>query len=285
MMMLTAALLIILSMPLCASVAGTLVWVAHRNETADDSELLKHFLVALIVAMAILWSISRTDAVRMRLNPQLRIEAEIKKNAVYAAVGQFAPSDAKALWTFLGSRMARGETLSQALLEARTFLTQALNERLGFADQKSRLVWGRLAVNTLEELQARDPALCYRFMATQALDEQESTHALSAENSAAFQAAVIQLYQATNAGMQRRGLAPGDERVAFNDAALEFRAIQTDIEQQFGRSVADAVGQKKVPLTPAVSPDLACSARIFQLQAMLKRPQGKAAMLIHSVLR
>src|SRR6266404_2488331 len=56
MMMLTAALLIILSMPLCASVAGTLVWVAHRNETADDSELLKHFLVALIVAMTILWS-------------------------------------------------------------------------------------------------------------------------------------------------------------------------------------------------------------------------------------
>jgi hypothetical protein len=134
-------------------------------------------------------------------------------------------------------------------------------------------------------LQARDPALCYRFMATQALDEQESTHALSAENSAAFQAAVIQLYQATNAGMQRHGLAPGDERVVFNDAALEFGAIQTDIEQNFGRSVADAVGQKALPLTPAVSPDLACSARIFQLQAMLKRPQGKAAMLIDSVLR
>src|SRR5262249_42141378 len=47
MMMLTAALLIILSMPLCASVAGAVVWVAHRNETADDSELLQHFLVAL----------------------------------------------------------------------------------------------------------------------------------------------------------------------------------------------------------------------------------------------
>jgi hypothetical protein len=108
---------------------------------------------------------------------------------------------------------------------------------------------------------------------------------LSAENSAAFQAAVIQLYQATNAGMQRHGLAPGDERVVFNDAALEFGAIQTDIEQNFGRSVADAVGQKALPLTPAVSPDLACSARIFQLQAMLKRPQGKAAMLIDSVLR
>jgi enolase len=91
MMMLTAALLIILSMPVCASVAGAFVWVAHRNETADDSELLQHFLVALIVAMAILWGISRTDAVRMRLNPQLRIEAEIKKNAVYAAVDQFAP--------------------------------------------------------------------------------------------------------------------------------------------------------------------------------------------------
>jgi len=285
MMMLTAALLIILSMPLCASMAGTLVWVAHRNETADDDELLKHFLVALIVVMALLWSICRTDAVRMWLNPQLRMEAEIKKNSVYAAVEQFAPGDAKELWTFLGSRMARGETLSQALLEARTFLTQALNERLGFADQKSGLVWGRLAVDTLEELQARDPVLCYRFMATQALDEQESTHALSAQNSAAFQAAVIQLYQAVNAGMQRRGLAPGDEPVAFNDAALEFGAIQTDIEQRFNRSVADAVSQKKLPLTPAVSPDLACSARIYQLQAILKRPQGQAAMLIDSVLR
>jgi hypothetical protein len=285
MTMLTAALLILLSMPLCASLAGTVVWVAHRNETADDSELLKTFLFALVVAMAILWSISRTDAVRMRLNPQLRIEAEIQKNAVYAAVEQFAPSDAKTLWTFLGSRMARGETLSQALLETRTFLTQAVNERLGFADQKSRLVWGRVAVDTLEELQARDPVLCYRFMATQTLDEQESLHALSAENTATFQAAVVQLYQAINAGMQRRGLAPGDARVEFNEAAREFSLIQTDIEQQFGKSAADVVGHKELPLTPVVSPDVACSARIFQLQAMLKRPQGKAAMMIDSVLR
>jgi hypothetical protein len=282
----TAALLIILlSMPLCASLAGTVVWVAHRNETADDRELLRTFLGALIVAMAILWSISRTDAVRMRLNPQLRVEAEIKKNAVYAAVEQFAPSDGKTLWAFLGSRKARGETLPQALLEARTFLTQTVNERLGFADQKSRLAWGRVTVDTLEELQARDPALCYRFMATQTLDEQESIHALSAENTASFQAAVIQLFQAINAGMQRRGLAPGDVRVEFNDAAREFSAIQTDIEQEFGKPAADVVGHKKLPLKPAVSADLACSARIFQLHAILKRPQGNAAMMIDSVLR
>jgi hypothetical protein len=285
MMMLTAALLILLSMPLCASVAGTLVWVAHRNETADDSELLQHFLIALIFAMAILWGIGRTNAVRMRLNPQLRIEAEIKKNAVYAAVEQFAPDDARKLWAFLNLRMAQGETLAQALLQARTFFTQTLNERLGFADQKSRLVWGRVAADTLEELQAQDPALCYRFMATQALEERESAHALSAENTAEFQAAVVQLYQATNAGLQRRGLAPGDERVVFNDAMLEYSAIQADLEQQFGRAAADAVIQKKLPLTPVVSPDVACSARIFQLHAILKRPQGKAALLIDSVLR
>jgi hypothetical protein len=285
MTVLTAALLILLSMPLCASLAGTVVWVAHRNETADDNDLLKTFLIALMVAMAILWGLSRTDAVRMRLNPELRIEAEIKKNPMYAAVEQFAPSDAKALWAFLGSRMARGETLSQALLEARTFLTRAINERLGFADQKSRLVWGRVALDTLEELQARDPVLCYRFMATQTLDEQESIHALSEENTAAFQAAVVQLYQASNAGVQRRGLADGDVRVDFNDAAREFGAIQADIEQEFGKSAADVVGHKELPQTPAVSPDVACSARIFQLQAILKRPQGKAAMMIDSVLR
>ena len=285
MTMLTAALLILLSMPLCASLAGTVVWVAHRNETADDNDLLKTFLIALMVAMAILWSLSRTDAVRMRLNPQLRVEAEIRKNAVYAAVEQFVPSDAKTLWTFLGARMARGETLSQALLEARTFLTRSINERLGFADQKSRLVWGRVAVDTLEELQARDPALCYRFMATQTLDEQESIHAFSVENTAAFQAAVVQLYRATNEGMQRRGLADGDVHVDFNDAAREFGAIQEDIEKEFGKAAADVVGHKELPLAPAVSPDAACSARIFQLQAMLKRPQGKAALMIDSVLR
>ena len=180
--------------------------------------LLKTFLIALMVAMAILWSLSRTDAVRMRLNPQLRVEAEIRKN-------------------------------------------------------------------TLEELQARDPALCYRFMATQTLEEQESIHAFSVENTAAFQAAVVQLYRAVNGGMQRRGLADGDLRVDFNDAAREFGAIQGDIEQEFGKAAADAVGHKELPLTPPVSPDVACSARIFQLQAMLKRPQGKAALMIDSVLR
>jgi hypothetical protein len=219
------------------------------------------------------------------LNPQLRVEAEIKKNAVYAAVEQSAPDDARKLRDFINGRLAGGATLSQALLEARTFFTQTLNERLGFADQKSRVVWGRVAVDTLKELQAQDPALCYRFMATQALDEQESTHALSAENTAEFQAAVIQLYQATNAGLQRRGLASGDEPVVFNDAMLEYSKIRADIEQQLGRVAADLVIQKKLPLTPPVSADVACSARIFQLEAILKRPQGQAALLIDSVLR
>jgi tRNA(Ile2) C34 agmatinyltransferase TiaS len=51
------------------------------------------------------------------------------------------------------------------------------------------------------------------------------------------------------------------------------------------RSTVEPAEVDSDELTPPVSPDVACSARIFQLQAMLKRPQGKAALMIDSVLR
>ena len=49
MITLTLALLLILAAPLCASMAGVVVWAAHRNETAADGELVTHFLAQFAI--------------------------------------------------------------------------------------------------------------------------------------------------------------------------------------------------------------------------------------------
>jgi hypothetical protein len=276
--------LAVLFTPFCATIAGFVVWVSHRHESLGDGALLRSFLVLLFISMALLWSVGRTSAVRMRLDPQLRVQAEIEAHPVYATLERLAPDDAKALRAFLGLQMSRGQTLSAAFLQARPLLTHSVTERLGFANQDSRLMWGRLVVDTLGELRARDPVLCYRALAGQELDQQALGQAFSPANTAAFQRAVVRIYESADRGM-RRERSPADEPVTFNQAALEFRVVQDEVEHRFGPEVAAQIAHGKFTDPAAAPPQQLCAARIFQLEAMLKRPKGTASMLVDSVLR
>ena len=276
--------LAVLSTPFCATIAGIVIWASHRHESLDDAALLRNFLFVLILGMMLVWGGSRTDTVRMRLDPQFRIQTEIEANPVYATVEQYAPDDAKPLREFLGAQMARGGTLSQALLQARPLLTSLANYRLGFTDQESRLSWGRLVADTLKELRARDPVLCYRVIAAQTLDQQTLAQAYSVANTEAFQQAVVRIYESADRGMGGYRL-PDEKPADFNQTALEFRAVMDAIDQQFGHAVAAQIARKKLSEPPAAPPEQMCAARIFQLEAMLKRPKATAALLIDSVLR
>jgi hypothetical protein len=276
--------LIVLMTPLCAATAGVLVWVGHRGESLDDGVLLRKFLIALAIVMALLWTIARTDAVRMRWDSQYRTQAEIETNPVYSAVKRTDPHGGRWLRAFLDQQLAAGTTLPQALLKARPLLTSAVTERLGFADQSSKLVWGGLVADSLQELNDANPDLCYRVMAGQSLDEVTVVHAFSAENTARFQQAVVRVYESANRGM-RREFPPEDKPVNLSAAQLEFSAIQVEVEQQFGRSVAAQVAGKSFPASPSDPAEQLCSARIFQLHEILKRPTAMASKLIDGVLR
>jgi hypothetical protein len=80
--------LALLLMPACATVAGLVVGVAHRHEALDDGALLRNFLIILVIGMTAAWGIGRTDAVQMRLYPQLRMQTDLNAHPVYVAFNE-----------------------------------------------------------------------------------------------------------------------------------------------------------------------------------------------------
>lgn len=279
-----AVLLNVLFMPACAALSGLFLWATAGEEPKEDQELFRGFLWPLAAFMLLYWGTVNTDSVRMYTDPPFRMQTEMDAHPVYATIKQHAPDDHKALHEFLAVQVSQGVTLPEAFLQARSLLTQMTNERLGFTDQKTRLAWGRIIVDTLRELQARDPMLCYRALSSQPLDSQTLASAFSVGNTDAFQQAVVGVYESANKGM-RHERTPGDKPVDFNDAAREFSVISDTLTRQFGEPVSRQVSRKNFPEQPSESAEPLCAARIAQLDAILERPQGMAAMLIDSVLR
>lgn len=273
-----------LFMPGCATVAGLIVWTGTGKEAIEDDRLLRHFLFMLAICVAIGLGVSRTHTVRMRLDPQYRLQTELNAHPIYTAIKQLAPDDHKMLHDFLVLEMSRGGTLDDAFLQARPLLTKLGTGRLGFADQQTHVMWGRLTADTLRALRARDPALCYRAMSAQPVDRQTLAQGFSTENTKAFQQAIIDVYESAHKGMMYSAT-PRGEPVDFDEAALEYRAIQESIAQRFGEAVVNQLAKKRFPETPAEAPEQLCSARIAQLDAMLERPQAMASRLIDSILR
>ena len=277
-------LLELLFAPICATTAAMVVWLLHRDEELGDGELLRNFVVVLIMSGVALWGTSRTNAVRLRLDPQYRMQTQIEANAVYDALRRSRPDDARSLRELLVTEMLRGEELSAALLQARPMLTASTNDMLGFADQQSRRVWARVTVDSLKELQAMDPELCYQALAGRSLGSHVLQQVYSAENTRAFHQAVIGIYESGALGMTHER-PPGEKPADFNEAALEFRAVQDAIEQHFGPVVAKEIARRTFSEVLGAPAEQICAARIFQLEAMLQRPKPVAAMLIDSVLR
>ncbi len=281
-MMLAALALLLL--PACATVAGLLVWVLYRHETLDDDALLRHFLIFLAIGIGTAWGIGRTEAVQFRLHPELRIQAEIDAHPVYATLKELAPDDATQLLQTLVAQTSAGASVADAFLQARPLLTAMTSIRSAWVDQETRLMWGRLVTDSLKELQAQDPELCYRALSGQKIASQTLSQGFSHGNTREFQQTVVRVYESAKIGMRYNGH-PSDVRLDFTEAAGEYQVIKDEIEQRFGAAVAAILSSKTFPEVPTAPPDQICAARIYQLSAMMKRPKAMAARLVDSALR
>lgn len=277
----TMFLFFIFFVPGCAALAGFVLWASSRNHVLEDGELLRSFLILLFVCLALVGGASQTSAARMYLDPHFRLLTELDAHPVYAAIKRVSPDDHRALHAFLMAQMSRGATLPEAFLQARPLLTRLTNDRLGFTDQKSRILWGRVTADSFSELQDNDPMLCYQVLSLQPLDRLPT---FSADNTKAFQQALIKVYDASSE--ERRKVWQSDEHpVGFNDAAIEYRTIKDDIAQQYGKPVAERLDKRIAPDLPSELAEQMCGARTMQLEAMLERSQAMASRLIDSVLR
>ncbi len=277
----TAQLLIVAGMPLCAMVAGVILWWMHRDESLEDTELLRNFLVVFAICFGLGVAVLRTDSVRMRWDTAFRIRKEIEGNALWTTINGFDESGTgTALRQSLEQQMFAGASLKEALARSRPILAEAAQYRLGFADQQTHILWARYTTDTLKELQQRDPDSCYLMISA---PTEVHGDTLSAENNEAFHAALIRLFESADQRM-RREQSPTDVPSDFNAAGREFAAITKELTERYGSEVAEALASRKFENPPGSEATM-CKARIYQLETILKRPQGLAAMLVDNALR
>jgi hypothetical protein len=280
----TQLLVGLLFTPVCAMLAGAIIWLMFRSETLDDAALIRNFVIALVLISGSGWGFLRTDAVRMRIEPVYRIQREIESHPLYATIALHAPSDAEALRKLLETEMAAGMPIEDALRAARPMLWREVKYRSGFADQATRLEYARYVTDTLKEFRNTDPVLCHRIVTQQPLDRAVVLDKFTRENAAAFHETAIKIYESADRGM-RREWNPNDKIAEFRTVALEYQAIQEEIEQRYGKDIATLLRSDRIRSAPATSAAELCKARIYQLEAMQKRPKEIASRLTDSVLR
>lgn len=270
--------------PVCAVVTGMLVWVNNRNYALEDGPLVRQFLLVLAICLSIAWGVSQTRTMRLRLDPQFKLQTELDANLVYTTLQRLQPDDHRKLRGFLALQISQGKTLAEAFLQARPLLTQMVRERLGWVDQKTTLAWARLTTETLQELQAQDPQSCYRALMTPLPQPPGPSVTFSVANTNAFERTVVAVYESAQLGINHRH-PPGELRVEFNEAAREYGVIKDSVAQRFGEPIAQMLASKAFAEPATQAPGQVCAAMIFQLEAMQDRPPEMAFPLLQSVLR
>ena len=274
-----------LFMPACATVAGTILWLLHRGETFDDGPLVRNFAFFLILTAGAAFGILRTDNVRMRIDPAFRIQTEIEADALYSTITSISSDDASKLHKVLQEQMAAGATLSDAMVDAHPFLWSEVRRRTGWVDHATRLEWASYITERLKQARSqRDHELCFAIMNKQALDRQTFAERFSAEERQRFGELAIRIYEQSDLGM-RRELNSSDVHIEFNAAAREYAVISDEMEQRFGDGVVHLLRSDRIGSAPPSSYEQLCTARIYQLEAMRKRPKAMAAALVDSIVR
>ena len=273
----------------CAAMAGTVIWTTNRSQVLDDNRLIRQFILWFAICIALAWGLTKTDAVRLRIDPQFRLMTEMQAHPLYVAIKRGTPDDLKKLEIFLAQQVSQGRKLDAAFVQARPLLTDMAGRWLGYADSKTTLMWARLTVESLKELHAQDPLLCYQALSlkpsTQQPQKRPQTQpqrpSFSADNSNAFQRAVVEVYESAGRGLHHQH-PPSDQPPDFNEVSLEYRTIMEVIAQRFGQPMAELLTKKAFIEAPAEPAEKVCAAMIFQLEAMQARPPAMAVRLLLS---
>ncbi len=278
------ALYFLLVPGVCAMLAGTVVWASNRNTVLDDGSLIRHFVCVLTVCLLIAWGLTQTTTFRLRTDPGFKMQTELAADPLYQAVKEHAPDDEKKLIAFLAIQISQGQTLKEALAQARPLLSEWMLYRVAFADQKTVLRWAQVSIDALKELRDKDPALCVNALLPLPMQQHPGSVPFSAANASAFRAAVIDIYASANRTM-RHVASPTDLPETLEDMQREYRVIADLVQQRFGLKFGEGTAKATVAQLTSASPAHVCNAFIFRLEVMQALPQPIAAGLLRGTLR
>lgn len=145
------------------------------------------------------------------------------------------------------------------------------------------MFWGRISIDTLKELQAQDPALCYQALFPRSFLHHPLKQPFSATNTQAFHKALIELYESPYLSMNQM-YSSGAQAVSPGDRASESLAINEAIAQLYGHPMVNLLTTWNVSKAPDEPADKVCRAMLFKLEAMQARPPAMAARLLQSFL-
>lgn len=272
----------LLFLPCCAALAGTVLYLTHRDDELDNDTLVRHFIVLLIAVALVGWGVCRTKPVRVLIDPEFALQTALEANPVYAAMQQGGKEDLAVLHRFLVGPLSKGRSVNDALVEARPLLTRLAEEHLDFAKPQIRVGWAQASAAALHEARQHGGRTCYALVAGKTEPGEPAPGPFSAQNTAAFQRAVTALYEERSRPVDPKTAlaAPSVEREELNAVRT---ALRDKIVARFGPEVATHVRKQAYGPAPEALFDAICEARLYQLDAILDHPTPLASELLRDI--
>lgn len=280
----TAGQFALAMLPVCAALAGLVLWIVSRGERLEDGALVRRFLVALSACALLAFGVGRSDTVQLRLNPEVRVQRAMEVWPVqHALEAALLPDEARKLKAAFAERAVAGEPAERTQRRLWSYLQRLGTERMGFAGQAARVSWAREMRTSFELLRAEDPDACYAAMSQQPVPDEVLPRLTDDAHWKSFQAAFVEVIDSGARESERR-FKP-EPHVDFNDMQAEYQTIRAPLLEAYGAAIMTALEQKPLPAEPAVGGDVLCAARIAQLDAALERPTPMASHLVDGILR
>lgn len=272
----------LLSLPVCAMVAGVVVGVTNRGQEPEDGSLVRQFLLFLVIFSVVSWGASRLPSVQMYLDPRIKLRAQLEATPVYAAIQKYAPSDALVIESALGMAMARGaRDLPEAFVRIRPVLAGQVQRQLGFADHATAVAWSRVMQDVLVQMRAIDPQKClHTLYPEKGMPNPLSEPVLDAASAAAFMQAVADVHASADAG-RRRDTPNSGPRVDLQALQNEHQAVTQQMKGFFGEDE----GRTRDPQWRAQHPAQFCDIVVLRIQLMLQRDPPMAGALLRNYMR
>ncbi len=112
--MIAMVLFVVFALPLCACVAGVVVWLSDCSQPLDDGQLYWSFMAILVMGMMLLLGISRTTTVRMALDPNYRLQTELDAHPLYSAMQRLDSTIIDVSLRSLQSEWSRGLRMTRS---------------------------------------------------------------------------------------------------------------------------------------------------------------------------
>jgi hypothetical protein len=265
--------------PSSATAAGLFTWLVTRGRRPSDGDLLRHFLVALLLLLVASAGVMQLDSVRNRWDPGTKARTEFMAMPLHQAWKRHFPNEWKPLETAAIVSFTNGQDLPAVMAQVRGLHPLLARKMLPSAQGTAVIGYADALVPVMHQLKTADAPLCVR-MAWRHVSEQPFDYGagVSPEVQAAYQAAIVQVL-ASNSRAQEGSWKP--EVGASQRQAVE---AWTTIVANMPARYANLMQALHTPEITKFDPAVVCEASIQALSQAAAQPAPVARELLVMLL-